>query len=87
MEIFLNLTVNSDVRNFRSSYTRLRKHLNVALAAEQRSRLPEVVKPLRESRERTRSFLNVLIQDVFELIVVLCCDFSNTTRSLDWQEV
>ena len=51
--LLINLTVNSEVRKLRPSYTRLRIHLNVALAAEQRSGLPGVVKPLRGSRERT----------------------------------
>ena len=75
------------MRKLRSSYTRLRRYLNVALAAEQISRLSEAVTPLRGSRERIRRFLNELGQDVFQLILVMCCDFSNTTRNLEWLEV
>jgi hypothetical protein len=65
------MTVNSEVRNLRSSYTRIRIHLNVVLATEQRSRLPGVVKPLRGSRERTQRFLSQLRQEVSQLSVVL----------------
>jgi len=75
------------VRKLRSPYTRLRIHLNVVLAAEQISRLREVVKPLRGNRERTRRFLNDLRQEVFQLMVVLCCDFSKATRKMEWLEV
>ena len=31
--------------------------------------------------------MNELGQDVFQLKVVLCCDFSDTTRTLEWLEV
>lgn len=87
MEVFLNLTVSRNVRKLCPSQALLRRHSNVAIAAEQRSRLPEVVKHLSGSRERTRRFLNEFRQDVFQFIVVLRCSFSNTSRKLGWLEV